>query len=396
MNTTFVAFLPFVLLMLLLVHAAGCSAGPSSGERDIRIVSDGEVDGRSSRRFQLRNRDGMEVEFSDYGATVTRVIVPDRNGVPVDVVLGFDTVEEYPAKSQYFGCTVGRVGNRIADGRFELDGRSYELATNNGAHHLHGGERGFDRHIWEASEVRSSRGPGVRFRRRSPDGEEGYPGTLDAEVLYVLTERNELLVEMSARSDAATPCNLVNHTYWNLGGHDSGDVLESILRIDADAFTPVDPTFIPTGEILSVEGTPLDFRRPKAIGLDITQLPSSDEGPGGFDHNLCLNGPPGAMRPVARLISPSTGIAMSVETDQPGLQFYSGNFIERIQGKGGAVYEKHAGVCLETQLYPDAINRLGERGWPDPVLRPGEAYRHRMVHRFEIVGGETVLEGVSK
>ena len=334
------------------------------------------------RMITLRNLNGMEVELMELGATVTKVVVPDRNGDPTDVVLGFDTVEEYPEKSQYFGCTVGRVGNRIAYGIFTLDGKAYELATNNGENHLHGGDRGFDKCRWSSDPVMTSDGPGVRFTLRSPDGDEGYPGSLDAEVTYVLTESNELVVEMGAVTDAATPVNLVHHTYWNLGGHDSGSILDETLTIAADRYTPIDAGFIPTGELAPVEGTALDFRAPKTIGRDIGAFPENGEDPGGFDHNFCLEGEAGTMREVVRLSDPDTGIVMTIETDQPGLQFYTGNFLNGMTGKGGAVYDKFGGLCLETQTYPDSINRMGEDGWPDVVLRPGEVYRHRMIHRF--------------
>lgn len=334
------------------------------------------------RKITLRNLNGMEVELMELGATVTRVLVPDRDGNPTDVVLGFDTVEEYPEKSQYFGCTVGRVGNRIAYGIFSLDGQVHELATNNGENHLHGGDRGFDKCLWSSDPVMTARGPGVRFVLHSPDGDEGYPGAVDAEVTYILTESNELVVEMGAVTDAPTPVNIVHHTYWNLGGHDSGSILDETLEIDADRYTPIDAGFIPTGELALVDGTALDFREPKPIGRDIGAFPENGEDPGGFDHNLCLNGEAGSMREVVRLSNPDTGIVMVIETDQPGLQFYTGNFLDGMSGKGGATYEKFGGLCLETQAYPDSINHLGEDGWPDVVLRPGEVYRHRMIHRF--------------
>jgi aldose 1-epimerase len=334
------------------------------------------------QKITLKNLRGMEVEIIELGATVTRVVVPDRNGRPTDVVLGFDTVEEYPEKSQYFGCTVGRVGNRIAGGSFLIDGVEHQLATNNGENHLHGGIRGFDRCLWSADPLMTANGPGVRLTLRSPDGDEGYPGELDAQVIYVLTESNELVVEMTATTDAPTPVNIVHHTYWNLGGHDSGSILDETLEIAADRYTPIDGGFIPTGELAPVEGTPLDFRVAKPIGSDIGAFPGNDEDPGGFDHNFCLNGEWGIMREAVRLSNPDTGIVMVIETDQPGLQFYTGNFLNGMSGKSGARYEKFGGVCLETQAYPDSINHQGEDGWPDVVLRPGGAYGHRMIHRF--------------
>ena len=334
------------------------------------------------RRITLRNEAGMEVELIELGATVTRVVVPDRDGRPTDVVLGFDTVGEYPEKSQYFGCTVGRVGNRIAYGIFSLDGQAHELATNNGENHLHGGDEGFDKRRWDSLPLMTEHGPGVRFTLHSPDGDEGYPGAVDAEVTYILTDANELVVEMGAVSDAPTPINMVHHTYWNLGGHDSGPILDETLSIAAERYTPIDAGFIPTGELAPVDGTALDFRVPKAIGRDIEAFPAEGEDPGGFDHNLCLDGEAGVMREVARLSDSGTGIVMVIETDQPGLQFYTGNYLNGMIGKGGAIYEKFGGLCLETQAYPDSINHAGEDGWPDVVLRPEETYVHRMIHRF--------------
>lgn len=357
---------------------------PMDTTHEMRLA--GSIDGEAIRFFTLRNANGMSVELMEYGATVTRVVVPDRSGAPVDVVLGFDTVEEYPEKSQYFGCTVGRVGNRIAGGSFELDGIAHQLATNNGPNHLHGGDRGFDKRRWTGNPVVTTHGPGVHFTLVSPDGEEGYPGRVEAEAIYILTDDNELRVEMGATTDAPTPVNIVHHTYWNLGGHGSGPILDETLMIRADRYTPVDATFIPTGDLAPVAGTAVDFTTPKPIGRDIGAYPGDEsEGggdPGGYDHNFCLNGQAGTMREVARLSDPDTGIVMTIETDQPGIQFYTGNFLDGMAGKGGAVYEKFGGLCLETQAYPDAINHRGEDGWPDVVLQPGETYLHRMVHRF--------------
>jgi aldose 1-epimerase len=371
-----------VLLCLAVGGFVGCKGGGSMSSEGVEAGRWGDLDGDRVQRFTLRNGNGMEVDLCDYGAMVTSVRVPDRNGISVDVVLGFDSIEEYLQKSQYFGCTVGRVGNRIAGGSFELDGETYLLAVNNGPNHLHGGERGFDKHIWTATQILTSRGAGIRFTRVSPAGEEGYPGTLEAEAIYILTENDELVIEMSATTDAATPCNIVHHTYWNLGGHGSGTVLDETLLIDADRYTPVDATLIPTGELAFVDGTPLDFRAGKSIGSDFGAFPPDGDDPGGFDHNLCLNGEVGTIREVARLSDPTTGIVMTISTDQPGIQFYTGNFLNGMTGKGGAVYEKNGALCLETQAFPDSIHQRGELGWSDVVLKPGTSYGHVMVHRF--------------
>ena len=375
-----------VATLTLAASLVGCRTMDSVTETPMQTTHEmrtgGSIDGEPVRFFTLRNADGMVVELKDHGATITRVMVPDRDGNAVDVVLGFDTAEEYPGKSQYFGCTVGRVGNRIAGGTFELDGETYTLATNDGRNHLHGGDIGFDKRRWNGDPIVTSKGPGVRFTLVSPDGDEGYPGRVEAETTYILTDRNELVVEMSATTDAATPINIVHHTYWNLGGHDSGPILDEVLQIRADRYTPVDGTFIPTGDLAPVAGTAMDFRSPKRIGRDIGAYPEEGDNPGGYDHNFCLNGDAGTLREVVRLEDPRTGIVMTISTDQPGVQFYTGNFLNGMTGKGGAVYEKFGGLCLETQAFPDAINHQGDPEWPDVVLRPGGTYWHRMVHRF--------------
>ena len=378
--------LSLVLLCLAVGGSVGCQSGGSMNSTSVEVETWGELDGDRVQRFTLRNGNGMEVDLSDYGAMVTMVQVADRNGRAVDVVLGFDSIAEYPEKSQYFGCTVGRVGNRIAGDGFDLDGQSYQLAINNGPNHLHGGERGFDKYVWKSTEILTSRGPGVRFTRTSPAGEEGYPGTLEAQATYILTEEDELVIQMSATTDAATPCNIVHHTYWNLGGHGSGTVLDEMLEIDADRYTPVDATFIPTGELALVDGTPLDFRNGKTIGSDFGAFPGDGDDPGGFDHNLCLNGEVGVLREVATLSDPKTGIVMTISTDQPGIQFYTGNFLNGMTGKGGAEYQKNGALCLETQAFPDSIHHRGEPGWPDVVLKPENIYGHVMVHRFSTEG----------
>lgn len=344
----------------------------------------GEVEGEPVHLYTLRNTNGMMASIADYGATVTSVVVPDRDGNPVDVALGFDTLEEYVAKSPYFGCMAGRVGNRIAGGLFEIDGTSYSIATNNGPNHLHGGVKGFDKHVWDVVAKQDADATYLEFTRRSNDGEEGYPGTLDATVTYRLGNDNTLGIEVEATTDAPTPCNIVHHSYWNLGGHRSGTVLGESLELDAGRYTPTDATFIPTGELASVEGTPFNFRAPKLIGLDIEALPPGEEDPGGYDINFVVDGIPGKMRRVARARNQDTGIIMTIHADQPGVQFYTGNWLDDLAGKGGAVYPKFGGYCLETQLFPDSINHQGDPGWPEAILRPGAMYTHNMVHAFSV------------
>jgi aldose 1-epimerase len=343
----------------------------------------GAVNGRSVRLFTIRNRDGFEVSITNFGATVTEFWAPDRDGARADLVLGYDDAAAYAAGTCYFGCMVGRCANRIARGRFVLDGRGHSLATNNGPNHLHGGLVGFNKVVWDAEPIVLEDGEGVRLTYRSPDGEEGYPGALDATVEYVLTARNELRLAIDARTDAPTVVNIAHHGYWNLRGHDSGTIHDHELLLNADRYTPVDETFIPTGDLPPVAGTPFDFRTPTPIGQRLDDLPLvGPTDPGGYDVNYVLNGEPGAVRLAARVRDPESGREMEVWTDQPGVQLYTGNYLAGEPGKRSTRYPKHAGFCLETQHFPDAINRRGQPGWPDPVLRPGERYRHTMIHAF--------------
>ena len=338
----------------------------------------GVIDGEPVRLFTLENDNGLMMRVTNYGATITELHVPDRNGHFADVVLGYDEISGYAGSSPYFGCIAGRNANRIDQGMFELDGKSYQLAKNDGPHHLHGGVKGFDKHVWNARVFSVPDGRAIRFGRVSPAGEEHYPGELRVSVTYTLTNSDELRVEMEATTDAPTLCDLAQHTYWNLAGHDSGTVNDHLLTIEADAYTPVDATLIPTGELRPVRGTPFDFREPKPIGRDLMRVP------GGYDHNLVVRGTPGAMRPVATLRDPSSGRVMELFADQPGVQFYGGNFLDgTLRGKGGVMYERYGGLCLETQFFPNAIN---EPSWRAPVLRPGGLYRHTMVHRFTTDG----------
>lgn len=319
------------------------------------------------RGFMLSNGRGLVLRAINYGTIVTELHVPDRQGRTADVVLGMKDVDAYLAGHPYFGCTAGRCANRIADGRFSIDDRPHQVTRNNGPHHLHGGARGFDRRVWEVDGADAS---SVRFSLTSPDGEEGYPGTVKAQVVYALTPENEFRVEMTATTDAPTLVNLAHHTYWNLAGQ--GRILDHVLTLDADRYTPVDATLITTGEMAEVANTPFDFRRPKRIGDDLGCVA------GGYDHNFVVRG--SGLRRAARLEDPSSGRGMELFTTEPGIQLYTGNFLDgTAKGKDGAGYGKHAGLCLETQKFPDAVNKPG---WPSPVLRPGETYRHLMVHRF--------------
>jgi aldose 1-epimerase len=351
-------------------------------EAAFSVIEWGSVDGKTVQLWTLDSGSGMRMRVTNYGTIITELHVPDRSGKAVDVVLGRPTVQDYVARTQYFGCTAGRCANRIGKGQFTIDGKAHQVTCNNGPNCLHGGAKGFDKIVWEGSASLEQGMPKVTFTYTSKDGEEGFPGTLRATVTYTLTPLNQLLVDMSATTDAPTVVNMAHHSYWNLGGHASGAVLDHELTLMAGDYTPVDAALITTGEIKPVDGTPLDFRVAKVIGRDIGQLPATKDDPGGYDHNWCVVGAAGTMRPAALLLSPKTGITMLVSSNQPGIQFYSGNFLDGIPGKDGATYRKHDGLCLETQAYPDSVNKQGKPGWPSVVLRPGERYDHRMVHRF--------------
>ncbi|MEW6072645.1 MAG: aldose epimerase family protein [Planctomycetota bacterium] len=346
----------------------------------------GSAGGQEVRLYTLRNERGLVMKVTDYGAIITELHLPDRDGRFADVVLGHDSLDGYLDGHPYFGCIAGRCANRIARGRFLLDGKSYQLACNNGPNHLHGGDVGFDKHIWEAETMDTPAGPAIRLSRLSPAGEEGYPGNLRATVTYTLTHANELVVEMAATTDAPTLCNLAQHTYWNLAGHASGPVLDHLLALNAERYVPVDETLIPIGAFARVAGTPFDFRTPKPIGRDLSSVGGD---PVGYDHDFVLEGDPAVMKLAARVVEPVSGRVLEVRSDQPGCQFYGGNFLDGSEvGKGGAAYRQYGGFCLETQRHPDSIHHPD---WPTVVLRPGEEYRHTIVFAFGIeprAGGE--------
>ena len=334
--------------------------------------------GEAVELVTLTNAHGVEMRVMTYGGIIVSLRVPDRNGRLGDVVLGYDSLAGYIKDSPYFGAIVGRYGNRIAKGRFTLNGTEYRLAINNGPNHLHGGIRGFDKVVWRAEPFRDARGAGVVLRHTSPDGDEGYPGTLQATVTYTLTDRNEVRIDYEATTDKATPVNLTQHSYFNLAG--SGDILGHTLMLAADRFTPVDSTLIPTGVLAPVAGTPFDFRTPHAIGERIGDANEQLRFGGGYDHNFVLTRPDTGLALAARLTDSLSGRTLEIRTTEPGVQFYSGNFLDgSITGKGGTVYRHRTGLCLETQHFPDSPNHPE---FPSTILEPGRTYRSRTVWTF--------------
>ena len=345
-------------------------------------------DGESVQIFTLTNGHGVEVRAMTYGGIITSLKVPDRSGVLGDIVLGYDDLAGYLEETPYFGAIIGRYGNRIGSARFTLDGETYALAANNGPNSLHGGDRGFDKRVWEGASFQNDEGVGVTFTRLSPDGEEGYPGNLTVQVTYTLTEGNELVVDYLATTDRPTPVNLTQHSYFNLAGDGSGDILGHALTLQASRYTPVDDLLIPTGELAAVEGTPFDFRAPHAIGERIgAEHPQIAFG-GGYDHNFVLDrggAAEGDLMLAARVEEPLSGRVLEIRTTEPGIQFYSGNFLDgTITGKSGHVYAHRTGFCLETQHFPDSPN---QPAFPSTILLPDTEYRSRTVFAFSVAPG---------
>lgn len=329
-------------------------------------------DGTVVQRYDIDNDKGVSVSLINYGATCIDVRFPDKSGNIDSVTLGFDSCEEYLKPHPYFGVTVGRFANRIANGRFVLDRKEYLLAQNDGANHLHGGDKGFDKRIWNAQPFQEDGKAGVRFSYESRDGEEGYPGNLQVTTSFTLDSNNNFTIHYHAVSDKPTPVNLTNHSYWNLAGAGSGPVYDHELTLFADRYLPVTPALIPSGEKANVTGTPFDFTEAKRIGKEI-------ETAGGYDHCWILRESADSPAPAAVLHDPSSGRKMEIFATQPAIQFYSGNFLDGIKGRGGAVYNQHGALCLETEGYPDAVN---QQSFPSVILRPGEEYDETTVHRF--------------
>jgi aldose 1-epimerase len=373
--TNYIAILGGMLLI------AGCTTTSMDENKKISQAPFGMTpDKQLVDIFTLRNSKGMEARICNYGGIVVSLKVPDKNGKLGDVVLGYDNLNDYIKNNPYFGCLVGRYGNRIAKGKFTLDGVEYTLACNDGPNHLHGGRKGFDKVVWTAKPFMSALGPALKLTYVSKDGEEGYPGNLTVTAIYTVTEDNELRLDYTATTDKPTIVNLTHHSYFNLAG--KGDVLDHEVMINADKFTPVDETLIPTGELRPVEGTPFDFRKPTKIGARINNDDQQLKFGKGYDHNWVINKPMNVLGLMAQVYEPSSGRVMEVWSTEPGLQFYSGNFLDgTIRGKYGWVYQFRNGFCMEPQHYPDSPNKPN---FPSVVLRPGEVYKNTIIYKFSV------------
>jgi len=365
------------LLMTTLSPAGAKSQSGSTTKKSFGKAPDGQpVD-----LFVLTNRNGAEVSITNFGGAVVSIKVPDRGGKLADVVLGYDTIDGYANDKSYFGALVGRYGNRIGHAQFVLDGKTYTLAKNNGDNSLHGGAKGFNKVVWTAKTFSKKNGQSLELSYLSKDGEEGFPGNLKVTVIYTLTDSNALKIEYSATTDKKTVLNLTNHSYFNLAGQGNGDILGHLLTIEADKFTPVDSGLIPTGELRDVAGTPFDFRKPTVVGARIDQQDEQLKLGGGYDHNFVLRRSAGSGESLAaRVVEPTWGRVLEVWTTEPGVQFYTGNFLDgKSTGKGGATYPKRSAFCLETQHFPDSPN---QPKFPSVVLNPGERYHTITTYKF--------------
>lgn len=374
-----IRFPVIILVNLLLAVGAGChfqdktDASSSQSTLSIMKAPFGTVDQKQVNLYTLTNKHGIVVKITNYGAIITQIWTPDRDGQVGDIVLGYDSIQGYIDKNPYFGAIAGRYANRIAGGRFTLNGTSYQLSKNDGNNHLHGGIKGFDKVVWDATEIQDSSSVGLELSYLSKDGEEGYPGNLSVNVRYLLNDSNELTTVITATTDKDCPVNLCNHTYFNLTTADT-NVLGHILSIVASQLTDVNDELIPTGTLPPVAGTPMDFNTPHEIGARIEDVK------GGYDHNYVLDKKPGDLALAATLLDPKSGREVKIFTTQPGLQFYSGNFLDgSVTGKGGKVYQKHYGLCLETQHFPDSPNHPD---FPNTILKPGEVYQETTVYQF--------------
>jgi aldose 1-epimerase len=363
-------------LATLLCLSMSAPSGLMAGADKVEKVPFGSAGGVPVDLYVLTSSSGMVARVMTYGATLQELDTPDRNGDMDDVVLGFPSLDGYLKKEPYFGATVGQGGQPHRQGRFTLDGQTYQLAQNDGSNHLHGGIKGFDKVVWSAQVVHGDT-PAVKFTYLSKDGEEGYPGNLTASVTYSITNGNELRLDYSVTTDKATPVNVTNHSYFNLGGAEKGSILNHQLMLNADRYTPVDATLIPTGELKPVEGTPMDFRKWTAVGARLKDVGGN---PVGYDHNYVINGGGGKLGLVGSVYEPVSGRAMEVSSTEPGVQFYSGNFLDgTLTGKKGVVYNQYWGIALETQHFPDSVNHPN---FPSYVLKPGDTYTSTTIYRF--------------
>ena len=370
-------------LTIVALSLTAC-AGFAAPEEGIDCRPFGKVShGQPVELYRLKNAKGAEAAITNYGGIVVSLKMPDRNGELEDVVLGYDHVKDYVKASPYFGALIGRYGNRIAKGHFELGGKAYQLALNDGPNTLHGGVKGFDKVVWAAKPVLGEAGPSLELTYVSQDGDEGYPGKLSVKAVYTLTEKNEKQLDFTATTDKQTIVNLTHHSYFNLAGAGNGDILNHLVTIRADKFTPVDQTLIPTGELVSVAGTPMDFRKPTAIGAHIADAYEQVQiGKTGYDHNWVIDKVPGKLGWVAKVYEPTSGRVMEVLSTEPGLQFYSGNFLDGTNvGKGGKAYQFRTGFCMEPQHFPDSPNHAN---FPSVVLKPAETYTNTIIYRFAV------------
>ena len=372
--------------LVVTIAMAACANKQGSSEEAITLSGlkrshfQSVVNGDSTDLYVLKNANGIEVTLTNYGTRIVSVMVPDREGNWQDVVLGFESIDDYVNNDNNLGATIGRYGNRIANGKITVDGVEYQLPQNNNGHTLHGGPEGYDKQVFNAEQLSDQ---SAAFTYVSPDGEAGFPGTLNVKVTITLTDDNAIDIQYEAETDKETVVNLTNHSYFNLSGDANNTILDHLLMINADQFTPVDDTFMTTGEILPVEGTPMDFRTATAVGERINQYEYEQLKNGdGYDHNWVLNTGGDISQLVATVYSPTTGIQLEVYTVEPGLQVYTGNFLNgTMTGKNGAVYNKRTAICLETQKYPDSPNKAD---WPSPYLKPGEKYTSRCIYKFTV------------
>jgi aldose 1-epimerase len=376
---TFTDWTFLLLAGLVAIGLAGCAALTDRPEPITKTAFGTAPDGTPVDLYTLHNDKGAEARICNYGGIVTALKVRDRNGKLGDVVLGYDNLAGYLKASPHFGCLVGRYGNRIAKGNFTLKGKEYTLARNSGPNHLHGGLKGFDKVVWTGKPIQSRLGPALELKYLSKDGEEGYPGNLSITAVYTLTDDNALRLDFTATTDADTVCNLTHHSYFNLAG--AGDVLNHQVMIYADKFTPVDANLIPTGELRLLDGSPLDFRHAEKIGARINQTDEQLKLGNGYDHNYVLRKPAGELGLAARVYEDTSGRLLEVFTTEPGMQFYTANFLDGLTGKGGWAYRPRHGFCLEPEHFPDSPN---QPNFPSTVLKPGETYQNTIIYKFSV------------